>query len=515
MLQNKWADRGKASRDAWFGCWLPVRAPRRSRQFRCLVVAALFAVSLASAVQRWDKVYGGASDDLGYDVHQTRDGGYIVAASERSFNANDKSSAWLLKLDSLGDTTWTRTFVVQNPGSSAALAVCQARDWGYAAGGVWRSSVGTDHDTICFYLMKLDEQGDSVWCARFGMEYDCNARDIEQTTDGGYILAGIWQSWANPPWRGFAVKCDSLGNEQWSHVYGDDTTDWFWSAHQTSDGGYIMAGCANTWSGKKAWMVRADSAGNVRWMRTYGGNLDQAFNTCIETPDGGFIGAGGNNERNEWGDCWMVKVDGNGDTLFTRYLYEGPDGDCVNSVCRTLDGGYMFGGATNSIGAGRSDGLLIKTDSGCNVEWIATVGSALSDDPNSVDQTADSGYVLAGNTYDGYSEDIHVWKTDPAGAVGIRQYQTYREERRSLELAGGQFAAAGSVTSVRYFVPEPGRVELALYDITGRKRLALAAGRQAAGWHEAVLDCRVPAGAYVLRLTEGAWSAAQGVKVLR
>jgi hypothetical protein len=475
-------------------------------------------VAFAFGVQRWEKLYGGQSDDLGHDVHQTQDGGYIVAASTRSFNPGDKTAMWLLKLDSLGDTAWTRMFKPDDPGSSTALGVCQSRDGGYAAAGVWRSSVGAPLDTICFYVMKVSEEGDSLWSSRFGLEYDCGADDIQQTSDGGYILVGRWQSWEDPTLRGFAVKCDSVGRLQWSHVYGDDSTNRLYAAHQLADGGYIMAGCAHVrpYDEGKAWMLRTDSAGNVKWMKTYGGRWDQGLYGCVAASDGGFIGAGASSELSIYGDCWIVKVDSSGDTVFTRYLYRGSASDCLKKVCPTLDGGYMFSGETQSIGAGMSDALLIKTDAECNVQWLTTVGSARDDHLESAEQTADSGYIIVGITFlsGGADNDVRIWKTDEAGLLSIQEQKVGRRRDESLELTAGRFGRASSAVSIRYFLTGAGYAELAAYDVTGRRSKTLAADGQGAGWHSTVWDCRVPAGAYVLRLTQGSQSAAVSVTVL-
>ena len=97
--------------------------------------------------------------------------------------------------------------------------------------------------------------------------------------------------------------------------------------------------------------------------------------------------------------------------------YGGTDSDNGNSVVQTSDGGYAIAGSTLSYGAGVSDVYLVKTDASGNMLWNKTYGGPGNDYGTSVVQTNDGGYAIAGYTYSfgaGVS-DVYLVKTDANG----------------------------------------------------------------------------------------------------
>lgn len=106
----------------------------------------------------WKKVYGDAKQDyrdFGWCVQANPDGGGVVAG-QYSYNYDlEVGDAWLLRFDSDGDTSWTRTYG-SNPGFDEAYWVQPTSDGGYVLAGAtetW-SSGGSD-----LFIMKTDSQG--------------------------------------------------------------------------------------------------------------------------------------------------------------------------------------------------------------------------------------------------------------------------------------------------------------------------------------------------------------------
>jgi hypothetical protein len=148
----------------------------------------------------WTKTYGGSSSDRAYSVQQTADGGYVVAGYTSSFGTG-LNDFYLVKTDSQGDTLWTRTY--GGDGDDIARSVQQAADGGYVLAGSTESFGAGNSD---FYLVKTDSQGDTLWTRTHGGSSHENANCAQQTTDGGYIVAGYSYSFGAGEYDFYLVK---------------------------------------------------------------------------------------------------------------------------------------------------------------------------------------------------------------------------------------------------------------------------------------------------------------------
>ena len=289
-------------------------------------VLLLYALCFASAVTaqtRWWKVYGGADEDVGCEVQQTTDGGYVVAGFTYSFG------------------------------------------------------VGGD-----FYLIKTDASGDTLWTKTYGGQFDDEGYSVRQTADGGYIMTGYtYLSHSSGDEHVCAIKTDSEGDTLWTKVYGESVYGVGASVQQTIDGGYIITGSTSTFPGQytDVCLVKTNTSGSGIWTGTYGGTgLDGGY-SVQQTTDGGYIVAGlttsfGAGAR----DVYLIKTDASGDTLWTRE-YGGKNDDVGFSVCQTGDGGYIIAGYTTSFGAGNADVYLIRTNAQGDTLWTRTFGGGLDD----------------------------------------------------------------------------------------------------------------------------------------
>jgi hypothetical protein len=150
-------------------------------------------------------------------------------------------------------------------------------------------------------------------------------------------------------------------------TYGGAYYDQAYSVQQTSDGGYILAGSTVFGPYYDIFLIKTDANGNVQWAKTYGGtDWDEAF-SVQQTSDGGYIVAGGTYSFGAGGlDAFLVKTDANGNIIWAK-TYGGTAWDGVSSVQQTSDGGYIVAGWTGSFGAGYYDVFLIKTDANGNI----------------------------------------------------------------------------------------------------------------------------------------------------
>ncbi|MBD3285458.1 hypothetical protein GF338_03890, partial [candidate division WOR-3 bacterium] len=133
----------------------------------------------------WVKKYGEGMNDYTSCVHQTTDGGYIMTgyADGDSVQPFAGSRLLLLKVDSLGDTMWVQKW----GGMSAGNWVEQTSDGGFMIVGETESFGAGQTDV---WLLRTDSLGDTLWTRTFGGEHHDNASSGQQTSDGGFIIAG-------------------------------------------------------------------------------------------------------------------------------------------------------------------------------------------------------------------------------------------------------------------------------------------------------------------------------------
>jgi hypothetical protein len=204
-----------------------------------LMFISLFAVSALAQPNPdtlWTRTYGGSNDDYAWSVEQTADGGYIVAGSTNSFGAGD-FDCYLVKTNSQGDTLWTRTYGGSD--DDRATSIQQTADGGYIVAGFTLSFGAGSGD---FYLVKTNSLGDTLWTRTYGGSSDDKGFSVQRTADGGYIVAGFTLSFGAGGYDFYLVKTNSQGDTLWTRTYGGSNQDEARSAQQTADGGYIVAG---------------------------------------------------------------------------------------------------------------------------------------------------------------------------------------------------------------------------------------------------------------------------------
>lgn len=259
------------------------------------------------------------------------------------------------------------------------------------------------------------------WNQTFGGGYGDGAWCLQETDDGGFILAG------NTASRGegsdlFLVKADESGNCSWSRAYGGSGEDVGYFIQQTDDGGYVVVGSSNSYAmGEELlWLVKVDGNGSLIWDKTFGGFVSSAGDggwSVGQTTDGGYIAAGytqssGSGRK----DLWLIKTDASGDLIWEK-SHGGPEDDVGMSVLQSRDGGYVVAGRTSSFGGGGDDIWLLKTDSLGEEIWNETYGGR-GDDAGFQVVEEDDGYALVGRTESGEEDKrILLIRVDQQGDV--------------------------------------------------------------------------------------------------
>ncbi len=346
--------------------------------------------------ENWMKTFGGWRYDVGVSAQQTTDGGYILVGVTASYGAG-KDDVWLIKTDSTGNKIWDKTF--GGPENDMGLSGQQTSDGGYIITGRTRS-YGNGLDDV--WLIKTDSEGNKTWDKTYGGTLNDDGSQVRQTTDGGYIIVGDVNNNGGGDGDLWAIKTDTNGNMLWDKVFDGEgrplSHDSGSSIALTSDGGYIISGGTFTTQdtyGYNIWLIKIDEAGNTLWDKKFGGTDAEGVSSVIQTNDGGYLMVGVDSYSNADEKIWLVKTDENGEFLWEQ-KYGGMGTARGESVQQTSDGGYIIAGFTYKKFI-RYKALIIKTDENGAQEWskifFGGIGNCIA---FSAQQTADGGYIIGG-----------------------------------------------------------------------------------------------------------------------
>lgn len=395
-----------------------------------------YAQNLAPEIG-WKTCLGGNERDYIKSIQQTKDGGYIGCGHSYSDDGDidtnkGRSDFWVVKLSETGEIDWQKSF-----GGSLddqANSIVQTTDGGYIVAGSSDSIDGDiidNHGNLDVWILKLDASGQIQWQKNFGGSGDDQANSIQQTIDDGYIIAG-WSksydgdvSFLHGGWDYWVIKLDNSGHIQWEKSMGGSSTDQANSVEQTSDGGYIITGWTISSDGDISlnhtssdyWVVKLDGIGDFEWEKSLGGTSIDQGNSIQQTLDGGYIVAG-YSYSHDWGitdnhgrsDYLLVKLSPTGEILWQK-TYGGNSDDEANSIKQTIDGGYIIAGSSKSDDKditnpkGNIDYWIVKTNETGEILWQKSFGGSYVDIANCIEETRDGGYIVAGDTYS-YDGDI-------------------------------------------------------------------------------------------------------------
>jgi len=323
------------------------------------------------------------------------------------------------------------------PDDDSALACIQTADGGYAA------LVTTEESQTS--LVKFTANGQQEWNTTFwyvdGAGWTQKMEKLVQTPDGGYVISDRFGAWGNM--NQFLHKRNATGYHEWNSTFGGG---WANSIILAEDGGFVLTGGTDNIDNHDVWLVKTDSQGLPEWNRTFGGEGLEIAGTIIHTSDGGYAIAGSSilgllktdaNGTEEWHtgphppyfhriiqladgsyvlggeleeDFWLLKATSTGEYLW-NVTYGGPwwSRDVMQSLIQTADGGYLLAGDSYYQSSLHYNMWLVKTDAAGQQEWNTTLGDSDHDRLTSVVQMSDGSFVIAGTTQPPGKTDTDMW----------------------------------------------------------------------------------------------------------
>ena len=338
-----------------------------------LILTLVIILPLTLWGQGWEKYYGNNQfDNFGYSIQNTIDGGYIVTGS-LSQVINNK--IWVLKLNSQGDTMWTKKI-----DGNWGISIKQTSDSGFVVLG------NNDNNWNDVKVMKLSNSGQLLWVKSYGGKTNGCIGSIEQTFDGGYVFTEV----------NSVIKINTIGDTLWV----TNTSFIPTRVKQINNGDFIIIG--------EDKILKLNSQGDLIWIKNINlNNYEGSYS--IDEINNEFIIVG-----RESGSGVIIKTNSLGDTLWTRSDY----GSELYCIVTNTDGSHIIcGGKLNSIN-NITELYLLKVDYIGNEVWSNTFGNTnVTDIGYEVDITNDGGYIVVGSKGNMSNCVIHIIKTNSQGNI--------------------------------------------------------------------------------------------------
>ncbi len=355
--------------------------------------------------------------DGSWAIIETAEKDYVVAGLTDEITTGG-GAAW--RVNNCGELVWVKAWEFSN-GVDDAYSVVELNDRSLVFLGLYRDTSGSLANS---YLYKTSASGDSIWFKSIDAGISERPKSLIPTSDGGFVIGGYF-NWYIPDAKIFLLKTDNLGNIEWQHNYGEDTTyNYLRSANKTPDGGYVLGGWVEydySPNVRNFFIIKTDSLGSKEWGQLYDGWYD---GYTIPTRDGGYMIVGDEYliPQDDYNGI-MIKTDSAGNVEWERRLRAPNDPNVFGNVEQLPDGSYILGGGVRGA-KGRPNVSIMKFSEGGSEIWRRTYtyyGGSNDDDYISdliVTQQGDivvTGYVIPGDTALKTGNDMFILKVDSAG----------------------------------------------------------------------------------------------------
>lgn len=376
-----------------------------------LIAVSVVSVGAAEPELEWYASIGtGSANEVAYAIVQTDDGGFMLVGS-KSTTANGLDF-YLAKTSANGSVEWEKSY--GGYGDDSANSLARSGDGGYILVGYTKSFGAGGSDVM---MVKTNASGEQEWFVTFGGIRDDVGESVQQMADGGFVIAGGSRSF-DPlgSYDFYLITTGSAGNMIWNKTFGSSDFDYANSVQQTADGGFIIAGGTGMFLSyvKDVLLIKTNSAGSAEWTKTYGTSGPENAYSVVQTSDGGYLLGGSTRSYGGTEDALILKITSAGALEWQNY-FGGANDERASSAIQTTDGGYLLAGYTKSYGAGLADVYLVKVDQSGNMTSSGTFGGVNDDFGYDIVQLQDGSCVITGDTRSyihAPSQDAYLVKTN-------------------------------------------------------------------------------------------------------
>lgn len=345
----------------------------------------------------YNNSYGTNLYNYGVDCIQDNDNGYFILANTAN-SINGNTNIHIIRTDSAGIIKWEKAI----GDTSIYFSTCfeRAVDRGFIITGYTNRNFLNGYDVL---LIKTDSLANIQWLKTFGSSSWDFGNSVIQSKDSCFVVAGKTYGFGARDADVYIVKVNKLGDTLWTKVFGGDSTDYASSIVSTYEDSYLIG--ANTKSKGAgdfdAWILNLNTNGDTIWTRTYGGVKEDILYKIINTTDSAFAFCG--STRSDPAiklETWFVRTLKSGwvDWSLPQSWSLGPEDEAYFDVTINKKNQYVLAGYTTSVGMGMKD--LMFTVMGEHYDFIcsATYGTLYDDYASSIGVAHDSTYFITGNS---------------------------------------------------------------------------------------------------------------------
>lgn len=389
----------------------------------------------------WVESFGGSGIDQATGIVPTDDGAFMVVGSTYSNDGHFSSiktttdgDYFLMRVQLDGTVDWTKVY--GGTDDELATGITRTSDGGFVLSGYSRSdncfmgSNGGFHD---YYILKVDAQGNEIWCQNFGYPGSDQAQNIIETREGDLLVTGFFDVSASEGQGNedrnnsgsrhgvgeyWGIKLDADGQFFWKRYFGGSNNDRSYSVAQANDGGFVMIGASesddfditDSRGSYDYWAVRLNNQGALQWTKSYGGSaIDIAYDIVL-AENGNYLVVG-DARSNDFdvsinmgnADVWLLEISDQGNLVWQKSL-GGSMFDSAKDLLRMNDGLYCLTGSSRSndgdvaANNGENDAWTVVLDASGNIQFEQAVGGSSLDFSNGVAQGSNGSLMVVGNT---------------------------------------------------------------------------------------------------------------------
>ena len=416
--------------------------------FTLLLSVTFFVVAplAAQPAIQWQISLGGSGVDFGEYMCNTRDSGYLIIGYTSSSDGyvhayHDSDEVWLVKLSATGNIEWQKSYGGnRNDDGTSILATL---DGGYIITAVTNSTDGDvifNHGGYDVWLIKINDTGKIQWQKTYGGSQSDGVFAIMQKADSSYVFSGFSRSVDGDLTQNAGVQdawvvgINDTGKILWQKSFGGTSSEYALGITKAKNGAVWVCGYTNSidgvfsasHGGTDGWVAQLDDTGAINWLKTYGGSLSDGFWAITACKEGGLIAGGGAYStggqvtgNHGSGDIWLARLDDTGSILWQK-CYGGSNVEGANSIQQTADSGFFVAGYSSSIDGdatacnGNADFWCLKIDASGTLQWQRSMGGTQDEAAYCGVVTNDGGFALAG-----YSQSNDVDITNAHGSFDV------------------------------------------------------------------------------------------------